>query len=482
MATFPKDFLWGGATADFQYDGGYDEDGRGLLSHDFVTAGSATRPRQLTLKLKNGGRGSVNAHDSLPEGAEPALYDDVYYPSHQATDFYHHWQEDIDLMAEMGFSTYRFSICWSRIYPTGEEAQPNPAGLHFYDQVIDRLIEKKIEPIITICHDELPNYLGEHYDGWSSRHTIDCYVKYAKTLIDRYRGKVRYWITFNEINILSGYIALGTHQQDAQTRYQAIHHMFVANALAIQAGRKIDPAAKFGTMYALSENYPATCKPQDVFASYQTRRNNGLFYVDVMARGYYPSYTAAKFAQENVKLEFDPADLELLKNNTLDFIAFSYYRSAIVKVDDQDQVIFSNDNPYLKSTPWGWTIDPLGLRYCLNELFDRYQKPLIVIENGLGAVDELTADGKVHDDYRINYLRDHLREIRNAITIDRIPCFGYTMWGNTDLVSLSTGEMKKRYGFVYVDMDDQGHGSLNRIKKDSFDWFKKTITTAGVDL
>nr|WP_125604540.1 family 1 glycosylhydrolase [Lapidilactobacillus bayanensis] len=482
MTTFPKDFLWGGETADFQYEGGYDQDGRGLLSHDFETTGSATQPRQLTLRLKDGSRGTVNAHDSLPAGAEVALYDDVYYPSHQATDFYHHWQEDIDLMAEMGFTTYRFSICWSRIFPTGDEAEPNQNGLHFYDQVIDYLIANGIEPIVTICHDELPNELCVKYDGWSSRHVIDCYVKYAETLIRHYRGRVRYWITFNEINILSGYIAIGTHQQDPQTRYQAIHHMFVANALAIKNGRAINPEAQFGAMYALSETYPATCKPEDVFAAYQTRRNDGLFYVDVMARGYYPNYTAEKFAAEGVTLQTTPADLQLLKENTIDFISFSYYRSMVATAQADGSVKVNNENPYLVSTPWGWPIDPLGLRYCLNELYDRYQKPLIVIENGLGAVDELTADGQVHDDYRINYLRDHLKAIRDAITLDHVPCIGYTMWGNTDLVSLSTGEMKKRYGFVYVDMDDQGHGSLKRIRKDSFAWFKQVLASHGADL
>lgn len=481
MEQFPKDFLWGGATADFQYEGEYGEGGRGLLSHDFETKGSVTQTRQITLKLRDGGRGSVGCRASLPDGAEACLYGDVYYPSHKATDFYHHWKEDISLMAEMGFKTYRFSICWSRIFPTGDESAPNEEGLKFYENVIDDLISRGIEPLVTICHDELPYYLCETYDGWSSRHTIDCYVKYAGALFERFRGKVKYWLTFNEINAVGGYAQIGTHKQDHQTHYQAVHHMFVASARAIQLARKIIPEAKFGTMFALSEIYPATCKPEDIFAAYQKRRES-LFFADVMSRGYYPGYSHEIFQRKKVVIHKEPGDDELLKNDTLDYISFSYYRSAIADVSSEFDIMGGDPNPYLEKTPWGWPIDPLGLRYCLNELYDRYQKPLFVIENGLGAVDTLEKDGTVHDSYRIRYLRDHLAQIRDAINIDHIPCFGYTMWGCTDVVSLSTGEMKKRYGFVYVDMDDDGQGSLKRYKKDSFYWYKKVIEENGGNL
>lgn len=301
MKEFPKGFLLGGATADFQYEGGFNEGGRGLHSHDFETAGSVDCLRQISLKMKDGSRGSVNYRDSLPDGAEACMYDDIYYPSHQATDFYHHWKEDIALFAEMGFKTYRFSICWSRIYPKGIEEFPNEEGLVFYEKVIDELLKYGIEPLITICHDELPFYLCEKYDGWSSRYVIDCYVKYAKTLFERFKGKVKYWLTFNEINAVGGYAQIGCHKQDHQTHYQAVHHMFVASAKAIQLGHEIMPGSMFGTMFALSELYPETSHPQDVFMTYKKRRES-LFFVDVMARGYYPNYTSEIFNRKNVKL------------------------------------------------------------------------------------------------------------------------------------------------------------------------------------
>lgn len=478
MREFPKEFLLGGATADFQYEGGFNEGGRGLHSHDFETSGSVDCLRQISLTLKDGSRGTVNYRDSLPDGAEARLYDDIYYPSHQATDFFNHVEEDIGLMAEMGFQVYRFSICWSRIYPTGDEDMPNEEGLEFYDKVIDELLKNNIEPMITICHDELPFYLCKTYDGWSSRHVIDCYVKYAKTLFERYKGKVKYWITFNEINAVGGYAQIGTHKQDHQTHYQAVHHMFVASSKAIQLGHQIMPESMFGTMFALSEIYPATCHPEDIFAAYQKRRES-LFFVDVMARGKYPNYTKEIFERKNIHIIKEKDDDQWIKDYPLDFISFSYYRSTIADRHSTFDIMGGDVNPYLELTPWGWPVDPLGLRYCLNELYDRYQKPLFVVENGLGAVDILEKDGSIHDDYRIQYVNDHLAQIRDAITIDHVPCFGYTMWGWIDVVSLSTGEMKKRYGFVYVDMDDNGKGSLKRYKKDSFYWFQKVIKSQG---
>lgn len=481
MKKFPDTFLFGGATADFQYEGGFGEGGRGLHSHDFETAGTVHQPRQISLRLKDGSRGTVACRASLPEGAEACLYDDIYYPSHQATDFYHHWKEDIALMAEMGFQIYRFSICWSRIYPTGIEEQPNEEGLQFYDQVIAELKKYHIEPMITICHDELPFYLCEHEDGWSSRHTIDCYLKYAKTLFGRYQHDVKYWLTFNEINAVSGYAQIGTHQQDHQTHYQAVHHMFVASAKAIQIGHQMMPEAQFGTMFALSEIYPATCHPDDILAAYQKRRES-LFFVDVMARGYYPNYAAEIFERKGIHLYKAPDDDALLKQYPLDYIAFSYYRSTTAHRNSDFDIMGGDVNPYLEVTPWGWPVDPVGLRYCLNELFDRYQKPLFVVENGLGAEDQLLEDGTVHDQYRIKYLNDHLLAIQEAICVDRIPVLGYTMWGCIDLVSLSTGEMKKRYGFVYVDMNDQGEGSLKRYRKDSFYWYQQVIQSQGTCL
>lgn len=481
MSAFPEGFLWGGATADFQYEGGYQEGRKGLSSHDFETTGCSERERQITLKLKDGSRGSVNYRDSFPEGAEAHLYDDVYYPSHRATDFYHHWKEDIALFAEMGFKTYRFSICWSRIYPRGNEETPNEEGLRFYEQVIDELHRYHIEPMITICHDEVPFYLCKEYDGWHGRETIDCYVRFAVTLFERFKDQVKYWITFNEINAVGGYAQIGTHRQDSQTVYQAVHHMFVASAKAIKYGKEIMKDAMFGTMFAMSELYPATCRPEDIFAAYSKRRES-FFHIDVMARGRYPNYANEIFTRKNVKLSKASGDDELISNHTIDFISISYYRSSITSAGSEVGVMGGQQNPYLEVSEWGAAIDPLGLRYCLNQLYDRYQKPLFVIENGLGAEDRIGLDETVHDPYRINYLSQHLEQLKTAIIIDKVPCFGYTMWGCTDLVSLSSGEMKKRYGFIYVDMDDQGKGSLKRVRKDSFYWYRKVIETNGADL
>lgn len=483
---FPDNFLWGGATADFQYEGGYEEGGRGLNSQDYVTAGSVNKKRQITLRMKDGSQGSVNSLESLPDGATPEIFDDVYYPSHKAVDFYHHYQEDIDLMAEMGFNVFRFSICWSRIYPTGDEEIPNQDGLDFYQKVIDACLDKGIEPLITICHDEMPDYLAKTYDGWNSRHLIDCYVKYAKTLFEAYKGKVKYWLTFNELNAIHGYSKIGVHKMTPQVFYQAQHNMFVASSKAIKLGHEMLPGAIFGSMFAMSELYPATCHPEDVMASYLHRRES-YFFIDVMARGKYPNYAKEIFERKGVELKIEKEDLELLEKYPLDFVSFSYYRSSVVARDhftsmDPMGIMGGDPNPLLPKTPWNWAIDPLGLRYCLNELYDRYQKPLFVIENGLGWIDELTEDKKVHDDYRVEYLRDHFKQMRDAINIDRVPCFGYTMWGPIDLVSLGTGEMKKRYGFVYVDMDDEGNGSCERIRKDSFYWMKEVTSSNGKSL
>ena len=486
MTGFPKGFLWGGATADFQYEGGFNEDGRGLNSQDFVTDGSVDRKRQITLRLKDGTRGSVNSLESFPEGAEAELYDDQYYPSHQAVDFYHRWKEDIALMAEMGFNVFRFSVCWSRIFPAGEENEPNEAGLAFYDNVVNECLKYGIEPLITICHDEMPDHLARTYDGWNSRILIDAYERYAKTLFERFKGRVKYWLTFNELNAIHGYSKIGVHTMTPQVYYQAQHHMFVASAKAVKLGHEMMPDAIFGSMFAMSEMYPATCKPEDVFAWYRHRREN-LFFIDCMARGEYPNYAKEIFDRKHVSLKIEDGDLELMKKYPLDFVSFSYYRSTTITADhftsmDPMGIMGGEKNPYLESTPWGWPIDPLGLRYCLNELYDRYQKPLFVIENGLGAVDVLEEDKTVHDSYRIDYLRDHFKAMRDAVTIDNVPCFGYTMWGPIDLVSLGTGEMKKRYGFVYVDMDDKGNGTLNRYRKDSFYWMKKVTETNGASL
>ena len=480
-----KDFLWGGATACFQYEGGYQEGGRGLSTHDFETNGSLENPRGNTYRLPDGtigkAKSSFFAPDSLPDGAELCFAEGCYYPSHVAVDFYHHWKEDLGLLAEMGCNVYRFSICWSRVFPTGDEAEPNEDGLKFYDDIIDEMIRLGMEPLITIHHDDLPVYLAEHYDGWSSRHTIDCYLKYCKVLFERYGKKCRYWLTFNEINAVRGFASCGTRKSDDQTHYNAVHNMFLASAKAVKLGHEMMPGSMFGAMYASSALYPATCKPEDVFRHLQQRRETFLF-IDVMARGYYPSYSEDIFRRRGVTLRAEPEDDKTLAEGTLDFVSFSYYRSNIISQSTKINVIGGDPNPYLKTTSWGWGVDPIGLRYVLNEFYDRYQKPLFIVENGLGAVDKLEDDGSVQDDYRIDYLRDHLKEMMNAVIEDGVELLGYTMWAPIDLVSLSTGEMKKRYGFVYVDMDDNGNGTLKRIRKKSYYWMKDVIATQGMSL
>ncbi len=482
----PKTFLWGGATADFQVEGGYQEGGRGLSTHDIETNGNVQNPRGTTWKLPNGGlfraKSSFIFPDDVPDGAQPYLDPDQYYPSHKAIDFYHHYKEDIALMAGMGFNVFRFSICWSRIFPTGDEIIPNEEGLRFYDAVIDELERYGIQPLITIHHDELPLYLAEMYDGWSSRYTIDCYLKYCRVLFERYGKRCKYWLTFNEINAVRGYACCGTHKCDNQTHYQAVHHMFLASAMAVKLGHEMMPNAKFGAMYALSEIYPETCKPEDVFCWMQCRRET-LFFTDVMVRGYYPAYTADLYSRRGIdSIQQQEGDAEILWQGRLDYVAFSYYRSATVNAASPCRTMGGNPNPYLQATPWGWPIDALGLRFCMNEIYDRYQKPLFIVENGLGAVDRVETDGSIQDDYRIEYLRNHLRAMYQAITEDGVDCIGYTMWGPMDLISLSTGEMKKRYGFIYVDMDDKGNGSLQRKKKKSYDWMKEVIASNGKSL
>ena len=483
---FPEGFLWGGATADFQYEGGFGEGGRGLLSHDYETNGNQETPRHHTLRMPDGSivkpRSSFFYADPVPKEAEPVFLDDEYYPSHQAVDFYHHYKEDIELMAGMGFNVYRFSICWSRIYPDGDEETPNEEGLKFYDDVIDELHKHGMEPLITICHDEMPMALALRYDGWSSRHLIDCYLKYARTLFERYGKKCRYWLTFNEINAVRGFGPCGTKDSSPKTHYQAVHHMFVASAKAVKLGHEMMPGSMFGTMYALSEIYPATCKPQDIWARLQMRRES-YYFTDVMARGYYPSYADELLANRGAgPIVMEDGDKEILKEGKLDFVSFSYYRSNIVEAGDAPFTVGGKPNPYLEKTSWGWGVDALGLRVLLNELYDRYQMPLFVVENGLGAVDQADENGYVEDDYRIDYLQKHLLAMRDAVLEDKVELLGYTMWGPVDLVSLSTGEMKKPYGFIYVDMDDLGNGTLKRSKKKSYDWMKHVIETNGSSL
>lgn len=413
------------------------------------------------------------------------------YPKRYGIDFYHRYKEDIALFAEMGFKTFRLSISWPRIFPNGDESEPNEAGLAFYDAVFDELLKYGIEPLVTISHYEFPLELAFKQNGWESRETIAAFEKYARVLFNRYKDNVKYWLTFNEINIigmtgyLSGGILADKTDNMLQSQFQAAHHQFVASALAVKACHEIIPDAKIGCMLARMEAYPDTCNPLDVMESIDSDHTN-LFYSDVQIRGYYPSYMNKFFRDNKLTIKKEPGDDAILREGTVDYMSFSYYMSSIATHEKDGEEVGGNllgskKNPYLKASDWGWQIDPVGLRITMHKLYDRYQIPLFIVENGLGAKDVVEEDGAIHDPYRIDYLRDHIKEMEQAID-EGVELMGYTPWGCIDLVSASTSQMSKRYGFIYVDLDDEGHGTLKRSKKDSFDWYKRVIATNGADL
>ena len=466
----PENFLWGGATAANQYEGGWNEDGRGPSIADILTGGSVDKERRLTV---------------------PEPLDTDFYPNHEATDFYHHYKEDIALFGEMGFKVYRFSVSWSRIFPNGDEDTPNEKGLEFYDKVIDELEKYNIEPLITISHYENPLHLSLAYGGWKNRKLIDFYLKFAKVLFERYKGRVKYWLTFNEINMLTEPFGavfcagmLDPADNNEETRYQAMHHQLVASALAVKMAHEIDPENKMGCMLAYHNGYPYTCHPKDVFFTQQYCQIHNNIAGDVHVRGTYPGFAMRYFAEHNLDIKMMPEDAGILKEGTVDFVSISYYSSNCVSLTREDAEKTQGNgtvnikNPYLKASDWGWQIDALGLRYVLNQIYDRYQIPIMIVENGLGAVDEISEDGKIHDDYRIDYMRQHIREMKEAVC-DGVDLMGYTCWGCTDVVSASTGEVKKRYGLIFVNKFDDGTGDLSRRRKDSFYWYKKVIESNG---
>ncbi|MDR0218915.1 MAG: 6-phospho-beta-glucosidase [Enterobacteriaceae bacterium] len=456
--TFPNDFLWGGALAANQIEGAVDADGKGLSTSDYQPNGLMYPPTERP-------EGEFNIKDI-------------------AIDFYHRYPEDIALFAEMGFTVLRTSIAWSRIYPNGDEETPNEAGLAFYDALFDEMLKYGIQPLITLSHYEMPYYLAKHYGGWSNRKVIDFFERYTTTVFERYQHKVKFWLTFNEINValFSGFTGLGLPDDiSEQERYQAIHHQLVASARAVKNCHRIIPDAKIGNMVAAMPYYPLTCHPDDLLEA-QRKEREWLFFFDVQARGEYPSYIQRRFEEKNITLDMTPRDREDLRE-TVDFLSFSYYMSSCASADPQKQQATGNilktvPNPYLPASEWGWQIDPVGLRHLLNQLWDRYQKPLFIVENGLGAKDRIEADGSIQDDYRIAYLNDHLVQINKAIT-DGVNVLGYTCWGPIDIVSASTAEMSKRYGFIYVDRDNQGNGTLQRRRKKSFVWYQTVIASRG---
>ena len=472
----PKEFLWGGATAANQLEGGWDADGKGPGLIDMIPWG----PDRSAVM-----RGQKDYH-TLPA--------DAYYPGRKAIDHYHRWKEDIALFAEMGFKCYRFSVSWTRIFPTGEEEQPNEAGLAFYESIVDECRRYGIEPLITLCHFELPVVLLEKYGGWRDRRIIQAFVRLCETLFRRFRGKVKYWLTFNEINMLmhlpfgGAGVCFQPGENEDRVKYQVAHHELVASALAVQLGHEIDPSFRIGCMLAGGTYYPWSCNPEDVWAAIAQDHVN-YFFSDIQVRGYYAGYARKKLERQGIMPVMEPGDAEILAKATVDCVSFSYYSSRCIAAHPErigaqqtTNAAKTLKNPHLASSEWGWQIDPLGLRIVLNNLYDRYQKPLFIVENGLGAKDVAEADGSIHDDYRIAYLRAHIAAMIDAVVEDGVELWGYTSWAPIDLISASTGEMSKRYGYIYVDQDDAGVGTLERRRKDSFYWYKKVIASQGADL
>lgn len=476
--TFPKGFFWGGATAANQLEGAWDVDGRGPSVDDHFLGGSVDTPREITI------------------GIDP----DRFYPNHDGIDFYHRYQEDIALFAEMGFNMFRMSIAWSRIFPNGDDAEPNELGLAFYDRVFDCCREHGIEPLVTLSHYEMPYALVEKYNGWESRELIDLFERYARTVLDRFHEKVTYWLTFNEINL--GTSAAGALFETSMIRgfegpgsevvvtpqqcYQALHHQFVASGRVVRYAHENYPALKMGNMDCFILSYPATCDPADVWANECEMNRMNWYCSDVQVRGEYPFYARRYWRKHGIELDVRDGDLADIADGKVDFYTFSYYMSNTVTTHEGQETTGGNmvsggKNPYLESTDWGWQIDPLGLRYALNQIYARYQIPMMVVENGMGALDEVVEeDGerRVHDPYRIDYLRKHVREMGEAID-DGVDLIGYTWWGPIDLVSAGTGEMRKRYGFIYVDKHDDGTGDYSRIRKDSFYAYQQIIRSNG---
>ncbi|MCI5724078.1 MAG: family 1 glycosylhydrolase [Erysipelotrichaceae bacterium] len=488
--SFPKGFLWGGATAANQCEGAWNVDGRGPAKTDVTTGGSVNSPRLVTYIDKDGNPHAEPSNPKgLPEGAHYAVLDNYLYPNHDGIDFYHHYKEDIALFAQMGFKTFRMSISWSRLYPKGDEETPNEKGIAFYRSVFEELRKYDIEPLVTIWHFDTPLYLEENYGGWTNRKLIEFYTRFARTCFTEFKGLVKYWLTFNEINNTIMFLDMfGQKVDDAdfQNAYQTLHYQFVASAKAVQIGHEIDPENKIGCMICGITFYPMTCDPADILLNRHTWEKNIYYCGDVQCKGKYPTFANRLWKEHNVKLETIPEDFEDLRKGTVDMYSFSYYMSTVVTTHEFKDKVSGNfsvgaRNEYLKYSDWGWATDASGLQYYLEMMNDRYEKPLLIVENGLGAFDKVEEDGSIHDPFRIEYYREHIQAMSKAID-NGVNLIAYTTWGCIDLVSAGTGEMRKRYGFIYVDKQDDGTGDYSRKPKDSFYWYKKVIASNGEDL
>ncbi|OIL68691.1 6-phospho-beta-glucosidase [Oenococcus oeni] len=476
MVKLRNDFLWGGAVAAHQLEGGWNEGDKGISIADIATAGTNDKPREIT----------------------DGILKDQFYPNHEAIDFYHRYPDDIKIFAELGINAFRTSIAWSRIFPNGDEERPNEKGLEFYDKLFDELLENGIEPVVTLSHFEIPYHLVTKYGGWRNRKLIKFFVRFAKTVFTRYKNKVRYWMTFNEINnqpainkgslLTNSGLLLKKNENAEKLMYQASHYEVVASALAVQIGHQINNNFKIGAMIAMVPIYPASSDPKDIFKA-QRAMQARYWFADVQAKGQYPKWLVKYQEDSNFDLDITLEDLDVLKAGKVDYIGFSYYMSMTIKSKENEPANYKYEeerdivnNPNIPTSEWGWQIDPKGLRYSMNWLNDKYGLPLFIVENGLGAVDEINHNHQIHDDYRINYLKDHIEQMEIVVADDGIDLIGYTPWGFIDLVSAGTGQMSKRYGLIYVDKDDSGNGTLNRYKKDSFFWYKKVIESNGENL
>lgn len=478
--TFPEHFLWGGAIAANQAEGAWNKDGRGLSVADTATY-------KADLDVKDYAGHMAITSDSVRRAMEDPSDDS--YPKRRGIDFYHRYKEDLALFAEMGFKTLRISIAWSRIFPTGEEEEPNEKGLIFYEKMFKEMKRLSIEPIVTLSHYEMPLALSIKYNGWADRKVIDYFVRFSKVCFERYQDYVQYWLTFNEIDSIvrhpfttAGIIPDQCPEgKEEETVYQALHHQFVASAMVTRDCHDTIEGSLVGCMLTKLTTYPRTCHPADVELTLKKNLDN-YFYADVQVFGEYPRMIERLFEKKEIHIQMEDGDRELLKQYTVDFVSFSYYMSLTESAEEgleraAGNTIMGVKNPYLPATDWGWQIDPAGLKISLIELYDRYKKPLLIVENGMGAKDEVK-DGKIHDPYRIDYFREHFQQMREAID-EGVELLGYTSWGPIDIISAGTSQMSKRYGFIYVDQDDEGSGTLQRIKKDSFYWYQNVIKTNG---
>ena len=481
--SFPEGFLWGGALAANQCEGAWDADGRGPSVADVATY----KPR-----LANTEYAAHHAVTLASIEEAMAATDLTYFPKRRGIDFYHRWESDLDLFAELGFTILRVSIAWSRLYPTGFEPEPNRAGVAFYRALFEGMRERGIQPLVTLSHYEMPLELATRLNGWADRQVVDLFVRFARTCFTEYGDLVTLWLTFNEIDSIirhpftSGGVIEELCDDGLEAAcYRAAHHQFVASAIATRDLHTLVPGAQMGCMLTMLTTYPRTCHPDDVAAT-QAKNLHNHFFADVQVFGEYPPIELAALARKGLSVPWQAGDDALLKEHTVDFVSFSYYMSMTESVDPDAErtpgnTIMGVKNPYLPSSDWGWQIDPVGLRISLIDLYDRYRKPLFIVENGLGYADSVDPDGRVRDPYRVDYFRAHLEQMALAI-VAGVDLRGYTSWAPIDLISASSSQMSKRYGFIYVDQDDLGHGTLARSRKDSFTWMQRVIATNGADL